>query len=135
VFVIHAADGSSRWRGARTTSEALEEERRLLYVAMTRARDQLYVTYPLHSYATRTGADFAFGQLSRFLDPGVRATMQRVALADDHQQALPAPREGGEPGSVDLRALLRGRFRGYVAGRWKQRAERLSQNGRNARQN
>jgi DNA helicase-2/ATP-dependent DNA helicase PcrA len=78
---------------------------------MTRARDQLYVTYPLQSYATRTGSDFAYGQLSRFLDPGVRATMQRVTLATEELQALPAPR-GGEPGTVDLRALLRGRFGG-----------------------
>jgi DNA helicase-2/ATP-dependent DNA helicase PcrA len=112
VFVIHASDGVFPMSRAADDEDALEEERRLLYVAMTRARDQLYVTYPLHSYATRTGADFSFGQLSRFLDPGVRATMQRVALAEDMQQALPAPREGAESGAVDLRALLRGRFGG-----------------------
>ena len=111
VFVIHAADGIFPMARVADDEAALEEERRLLYVAMTRARDQLYVTYPLHSYATRTGADFAYGQLSRFLDPGVRATMQRVTLANDELQALPAPR-GGEAGTVDLRALLRGRFGG-----------------------
>jgi DNA helicase-2/ATP-dependent DNA helicase PcrA len=111
VFVIHAADGIFPMARSADDDAALEEERRLLYVAMTRARDQLYVTYPLHSYATRTGADFAYGQLSRFLDPGVRATMQRVTLANEEVQALPAPRSG-EPGTVDLRALLRGRFGG-----------------------
>jgi DNA helicase-2/ATP-dependent DNA helicase PcrA len=112
VFVIHVSDGVFPMARAADDEAQLEEERRLLYVAMTRARDQLYLTYPLHSYATRTGADFAYGQLSRFLDPGVRATMQRVTLANDHQQALPGPREGAETAIVDLRALLRGRFGG-----------------------
>ena len=55
----------------------------------------------------RTGADFAFGQMSRFLDAGVRATMQRVTLGPDPVQALPPPRETA---TVDLRSLLRGRF-------------------------
>ncbi len=107
VFVIHAADGIFPMARAAGDEAQVDEERRLLYVAMTRSRDQLFVTYPLHSYATRTGADFAFGQLSRFLDPGVRATMQRVTLGPDPVQALPPPRAEA---TVDLRALLRGRF-------------------------
>ncbi len=115
VFVIHASDGVFPMARAANDEEQVEEERRLLYVAMTRARDELYVTYPLHSYATRMGADFAYSQLSRFLDQGVRHTMQRVTLGDanPHQQALPGPREGAviEP-IVDLRALLRGKFGG-----------------------
>ncbi len=107
VFVIHAADGIFPMARMAGDEAQVEEERRLLYVAMTRSRDQLYVTYPLHSYATRTGADFAFGQMSRFLDAGVRATMQRVTLGSDPVQALPPSRENA---TVDLRSLLRGRF-------------------------
>ena len=107
VFVIHATDGIFPMARTAGDDAQVEEERRLLYVAMTRSRDQLYVTYPLHSYATRTGADFAFGQMSRFLDAGVRATMQRVTLGPDPVQALPPPRETA---TVDLRSLLRGRF-------------------------
>ena len=107
VFVIHATDGIFPMARMAGDEGQVEEERRLLYVAMTRSRDQLYVTYPLHSYATRTGADFAFGQMSRFLDAGVRATMQRVTLGPDPVQALPPPRETA---TVDLRSLLRGRF-------------------------
>lgn len=113
VFVIHAADGVFPMARAAVDEAQVEEERRLLYVAMTRARNELYVTYPLQSYASRMGADFAFSQLSRFLDNGVRQTMQRVTLgeANPPQQALPGPREGAiiEP-IVDLRALLRGKF-------------------------
>ena len=113
VFVIHASDGVFPMARAANDEAQVEEERRLLYVAMTRARNELYVTYPLHSYATRMGADFAYSQLSRFLDPGVRHTMQRVTLGepDAPLQPLPGPREGAviEP-IVDLRALLRGKF-------------------------
>lgn len=108
VFVIWAADGVFPMARTADKEDEVDEERRLLYVAMTRARDQLYVTYPLHSYPTRTGADFAYGQMSRFLDPGVRGTMQRVTIGVDMPPALPAPREL-DP-SIDLRALLRGRF-------------------------
>jgi len=107
VFVIWAADGIFPMARTADKEDEVDEERRLLYVAMTRARDQLYVTYPLHSYPSRTGADFSYGQLSRFLDPGVRATMQRVTIGEEMPPALPALR--GEP-VVDLRALLRGRF-------------------------
>lgn len=111
VFVIHASDGVFPMARAAVDEAQVDEERRLLYVAMTRARNELYVTYPLHSYATRMGADFAYSQLSRFLDQGVRQTMQRVTLGDHAPPALPGPREGAvvEP-VVDLRALLRGRF-------------------------
>lgn len=111
VFVIHASDGVFPMARAAVDDDQVDEERRLLYVAMTRARNELYVTYPLHSYATRMGADFAYSQLSRFLDQGVRQTMQRVTLGEHVPPALPGPREGAvvEP-VVDLRALLRGRF-------------------------
>ncbi|WP_434480017.1 ATP-dependent helicase [Gemmatimonas sp.] len=113
VFVIHAADGVFPMARAAVDEAQVEEERRLLYVAMTRARNELYVTYPLQSYASRMGADYAFSQLSRFLDSGVRQTMQRVTIGEPEPplQALPGPREGAiiEP-IVDLRALLRGKF-------------------------
>jgi DNA helicase-2/ATP-dependent DNA helicase PcrA len=109
VFVIWAVDGwfpSSRSIG---DESELEEERRLMYVAMTRARNHLAVTYPLNVYATRRGADYSIDQLSRFIDRGVREKMQRVVPREEstaHVEALPAPL-GPE---VDLRALLRGRF-------------------------
>ena len=59
-------------------ADQLEEERRLMYVAMTRARNHLAISYPLNVYNTRRGADYSMDQLSRFLDAGVRAKMQRL---------------------------------------------------------
>jgi DNA helicase-2/ATP-dependent DNA helicase PcrA len=113
VFVIWAADGwfpSSRSLG---DEDQLEEERRLMYVAMTRARNHLAVTYPLNVYATRRGQDYSIDQLSRFIDRGVREKMQRVVPQDASAPAPPlAPVAAPNEPALDLRALLRGRFGG-----------------------
>ena len=80
-----------------------------MYVACTRARNELYVSYPLNVYNTRRGADYSMDQLSRFIDRGVRAKMQRMVLADDGAPA-PEPVATPEPPPLDLRALLKSRF-------------------------
>lgn len=67
VFAVWLADGM--FPHSRTLSdggdEALEEERRLFYVTVTRAKDELYLTYPMINHAARDG-DF-MQQRSRFL--------------------------------------------------------------------
>jgi len=50
VCVIHAADGNIPSDMATGSSTAIEEERRLFYVACTRAREKIYVTHPLRYY-------------------------------------------------------------------------------------
>ncbi|HEY7393737.1 MAG TPA: ATP-dependent helicase [Gemmatimonadaceae bacterium] len=111
VFVIWAVDGWFPSSRSLEDEEQLEEERRLMYVAMTRARNHLAVTYPLNVYATRRGQDYSIDQLSRFVDRGVREKMQRVVPADGSGSAPvdPALPPQQEP-AIDLRALLRGRF-------------------------
>ncbi len=47
VFIIWAADGKFPSPRSLRDAEGEEEERRLWYVALTRARDQLYISYPL----------------------------------------------------------------------------------------
>jgi ATP-dependent DNA helicase UvrD/PcrA len=108
VFVIWAVDGWFPMARALGDDEQIEEERRLLYVAMTRARNHLFVTYPINVYDTRRGADYSMDQLSRFLDRGVREGMQRVVV-DRPESAAPDPAAGPLP-VIDLRAMLRGRF-------------------------
>ena len=49
VFIIWSADGKFSSPRSLRDAEGAEEERRLWYVALTRARDQLYITYPLMS--------------------------------------------------------------------------------------
>jgi DNA helicase-2/ATP-dependent DNA helicase PcrA len=107
VFLIWAADGWFPPSRAIGDIEQLEEERRLMYVAMTRARKHLAVVYPLNAYATRWGADYSIDQLSRFLDRGVQALMERVVVGDE--SPAPAP-ETPKSAGIDLRGLLRGRF-------------------------
>ena len=84
VFVIWAVDGWFPSARCLNTEEETEEERRLMYVALTRARNYLSVTYPLNAYSSRRGADYSLDQLCRFIDRGVRDNMQRVALASDN---------------------------------------------------
>ena len=107
VFVIWAVDGWFPSSRAVDDPEELEEERRLMYVALTRAKDELAIVYPMQVYGSRRSADYSFDQLSRFLDRGVRATMQRVVVEDPGD--LPAPAATTSP-AIDLRALMRGRF-------------------------
>jgi DNA helicase-2/ATP-dependent DNA helicase PcrA len=111
VFVIWAVDGWFPSSRSLEDEDQLEEERRLMYVAMTRARNHLAVTYPLNVYATRRGQDYSMDQLSRFIDRGVRDLMQRVVPqeTDSGTEVVPAAPEAPQ---IDLRALLRGRFGG-----------------------
>jgi DNA helicase-2/ATP-dependent DNA helicase PcrA len=55
VFVIWLADGKFPSSRSLETSEAIEEERRLFYVSVTRAKDELYLTYPCVSYSQGYG--------------------------------------------------------------------------------
>ncbi len=106
VFLIWAVDGWFPLSRSIGNEEELEEERRLMYVAMTRARDHLAVTYPLNSYNSRRSADYSIDQLSRFLDREVRGQMERVVPTfEGLPESPPAPSAG-----MDLRALMRGRF-------------------------
>lgn len=106
VHLLHAADGMIPSDMATGRPEELEEERRLLYVALTRARHELDVYVPLRYYHQRFGsADrHSYGQVSRFLQGPVRDTMDRVGprrpASDDGVPVL----TGGAAAEVD--ALL-----------------------------
>src|SRR5450432_1392326 len=107
VFVIWAVDGWFPSSRAVDEPDELEEERRLMYVALTRAKDELAVIYPMQVYGSRRGADYTFDQLSRFLDRGVRETMQRVVVEEPGDVPPAVPLAGP---AIDLRALMKGRF-------------------------
>ena len=73
VTVIHAADGNIPSDMALSEPGGLEEERRLLYVALTRAKDHLAVTVPQRYYHHRysTNGTHSYALPSRFLDPAM----------------------------------------------------------------
>jgi DNA helicase-2/ATP-dependent DNA helicase PcrA len=108
VFVIWAVDGWFPSARCLNSEEETEEERRLMYVALTRARNHLSVSYPLNAYSSRRGAEYSLDQLCRFIDRGVRDNMQRVTVG----AAAPVEHSNAAASSplLDLRALLRGRF-------------------------
>jgi DNA helicase-2/ATP-dependent DNA helicase PcrA len=65
VFVIWLTDGMFPSMRSFESVDAIEEERRLFYVASTRARDQLYLTYPY--YWANASPEFRLQRPSRFL--------------------------------------------------------------------
>jgi DNA helicase-2/ATP-dependent DNA helicase PcrA len=74
VHVIHAADGVIPSDMATGDDEQVEEERRLLYVALTRARNRLHVYFPLRYYQRGRGVSDAhsYAQLTRFLPASIQ---------------------------------------------------------------
>jgi DNA helicase-2/ATP-dependent DNA helicase PcrA len=103
VHLIHAADGIIPSDMATGDEEDIEEERRLLYVAMTRARNDLHIYFPLRYYHRPSGLDDAHGyaQPSRFLMPAVHAYLDRGLTAG----ARVAPEAARSRGQGDARAV------------------------------
>ena len=108
MFVIHASDGCLPADMSIGTAEGIEEEMRLLYVAMTRARDFLYVTWPLRYYSRwRAFTDHhMYAQRSRFLTQEVCATCEPVIL--DQGYAEDAAIQG--PQKTDVLARVRAKW-------------------------
>jgi DNA helicase-2/ATP-dependent DNA helicase PcrA len=83
VHLPHLVDGALPSDMALGDPGGLAEEHRLFYVAITRARDQLYLYAPLRLHYHRRGRDdrHGFGQLSRFLTPEALAACDQAAAA------------------------------------------------------
>ena len=88
VYVLHAADGNIPSDMATGSEDEIEEERRLFYVALTRARDFLEVCFPLKYYQKKwaTGDKHSYAQLTRFLPDPLLRYFERV-----QPEAPPAP--------------------------------------------
>ncbi len=96
VYVIHAADGCIPSDMACGSADEIEEERRLFYVACTRAKDHLYVTVPLRYYVVGKGPTdrHGYAQPSRFLSERVKPHF--VALSAGPAEE-PDARDAGGP--------------------------------------
>jgi DNA helicase-2/ATP-dependent DNA helicase PcrA len=66
VFVLYALDGRFPTSRAADSIEEMEEERRLMYVACTRAKENLFITYPINVYDRESG--LILTKPSRFLE-------------------------------------------------------------------
>ena len=99
VHVIHAADGMIPSDMAVRNEDEIEEERRLFYVAMTRAKDFLHVYFPMRYYHRRFGLGDAhnYAQITRFLSDSVRSLFQkRSAMLQEEVE-----KRDGEVGTKD----------------------------------
>ena len=83
VFVMWLVDGRFPSAYSFLTPDELEEERRLLYVAVTRAKQELYLTYPINIYDKMTGS--VLSKPSRFLDDIPHALLEPWNLVEEEQ--------------------------------------------------
>jgi DNA helicase II / ATP-dependent DNA helicase PcrA len=109
VYVLNLVDGCIPSDMATAKSAQIEEERRLLYVAMTRAKEHLYLIQPLRFFRTqqhRFGNGHIIVPRSRFLPDDIMSLFTREVAS--------MPTGAGDilktqaPVSVDVGARLRG---------------------------
>ncbi|BCB18629.1 ATP-dependent helicase [Bosea sp. ANAM02] len=111
VFVMNVVDGCIPSDLGVGTSEEIEEERRLLYVALTRAKDDLHLVIPQRFFThgqAATGDRHVYANRTRFIPNDLLSRFERCFWphASDVQRPLPAsgPR-------IDIRAQMRGLWR------------------------
>ena len=113
MFVLNAVDGCIPSDLATGTPEEIEEERRLLYVAMTRAKDQLDLIVPQRFYVhrqTRSGDQHVYAARTRFMPSAILPlfeprTWPTVALSPAGKRPDRAEVK------VDIAARMRGMWR------------------------
>ena len=109
VHLPHLVDGAVPSDMALASPAGLAEERRLFYVAVTRARDQLFLYAPMRLHHHRLASDdrHSYGQLSRFLDDRALAECESVQAAPPGP-LLPRAGELAARIDADLDALWTG---------------------------
>jgi len=109
VYVLNVVDGAIPSDLGTGSTHELEEERRLLYVAMTRAKDDLHLVVPQRFYVhaqTQHGDKHVYAQRSRFITRGMLEHFENVMWP------AVTPYAKGEiaPGAprIDVGAAMRG---------------------------
>ena len=111
VFVLNCVDGCIPSDLATGSSDEIEEERRLLYVAMTRARDDLTLIVPQRFYVhnqPKNGDRAVFASRTRFIPPPLLGRFERRVWPA--AEAAPAQTRSQGP-RVDLSARMRSMWR------------------------
>jgi ATP-dependent DNA helicase UvrD/PcrA len=110
VYVLNAVDGCIPSDMATGTPQEIEEERRLLYVAMTRARLFLYILQP-HRFYTRgrnDGDHHVYASRTRFIPADVALLFEHQASGGPGLEPTPG---GPLTAAVDVQARLREMWR------------------------
>ncbi len=105
VFVIHATDGNIPSDMATKDESQIEEERRLMYVALSRAKEHLYVCQPQRYYTRgRWRDDYTMPQLTRFLTPTARAAFD-WRMPDQEEPITPKLDPKNQPLEITIPAV------------------------------
>jgi DNA helicase-2/ATP-dependent DNA helicase PcrA len=83
VYVLNVSDGNFPSEFATGNQQMIEEERRLLYVAMTRARNELHLCAPLKFAVTqqpKNGDAHVYGAKSRFMTDKVLDSLEKISV-------------------------------------------------------
>jgi DNA helicase-2/ATP-dependent DNA helicase PcrA len=107
VYVLNAVDGCIPSDMATGSPAELEEERRLLYVAMTRARQHLQLVVPQRFHVTQQAAwgdRHVYASLTRFIPPQVAERFERIVPPRPADAATPAIASGPP---VDVAARIK----------------------------
>ncbi len=99
VFLIQAVDGSIPSSYALKDDGDLEEELRLLYVAITRAEEQLFISYPV--LQERSGVGTYMSKPSRFLRDVPEQLLEPWHLVEEGADDPPLP-EGDDSDPTEL---------------------------------
>ncbi|MCH7636335.1 MAG: ATP-dependent helicase [Proteobacteria bacterium] len=108
VYVLNVSDGNFPSEFATGKTEMIEEERRLLYVAMTRAKQSLSLVVPLKYHVTqqrRDGDKHVYGARSRFLTDALLDTMQQTFHGRDESGEFRQVARSGK--RLDIAARMR----------------------------
>lgn len=111
VFVMNVVDGCIPIDLGAGAKEEIEEERRLLYVAMTRARDDLHLMVPQRFFThgqSATGDRHVYAARTRFIPTNLLKHFERRAWPLASSAGERAPSAGPK---VDVRAKMRGMWR------------------------
>jgi DNA helicase II / ATP-dependent DNA helicase PcrA len=112
VFVLNVVDGCVPSDMSTGNAEDVEEERRLLYVAMTRAKDWLALIVPHRFYVhgqSRNGDKHLYASRSRFIPAGIIDRFEVCAWPPAGRAVAASQPPSGL--AVDLAARVRGMWR------------------------
>jgi DNA helicase-2/ATP-dependent DNA helicase PcrA len=114
VSVLNVVDGCVPSDMATGNSAEIEEERRLLYVAMTRARHHLHLLVPQRFYVTQQAAygdRHVYAAISRFLPESIRDRFVHLTAGSVEASSWRPQVEVAATATVDLAARVRSAWR------------------------
>jgi len=108
VYLLNVTDGSFPSEFATGRAEAIDEERRLLYVALTRAKRDLHLLAPVRFYITQqspVGDRYVTSARSRFMSEAVLSRFERRSWPAGGEKQTEDQAAHGPP--IDVGARLR----------------------------